>query len=474
MLAQVLHRDTVLDSLETVKRQLTETVAAPAEPSAPAAAELTADDYAEALALLQDAERAERSASSGQPGFPPQPTGRRGAPPAPLDDFSFFSRDPIISNLQSALDEYWQARAVEQPQPDDQRKASGRRGGRAEEVAVTTQTLPGVTARRSTTGRRVFDQFSITDPRWVSSVFAMGIRRFRKKKKFNDQPAAPIRLADRARLVMVGDWGSGLPRAQKVAAEMRRSIEQGVADGREVHVIHLGDVYYSGWASEYQKRFFPYWPVRPEESDRISSWCLNGNHDMYAGGHGFYDTLLADPRFARQARCSYFSLFNDAWRIAGLDTAWEDDGLEAPQAKWLHDLGQGDSRKLLLLSHHQPFSAYEKSGQIIPERLSDVLATSRVKAWFWGHEHRCMLYEPFNRVEFGRCIGHGGVPVYMSHKENDPYPPPGNYEYRSFIDKGLEKWALFGYAVADVDGPSVAVTYIDENGFPHKSETFQA
>ncbi len=473
MLAQVLHRDTVLDHLETVKKQLTQTVTTRAEPSAPAAVELTPEDYAEALARLEQAEKAERAASSGQPSFPPQPTGRRSAPPAPLDDFSFFSRDPIISNLQSALDEYWQSRAVEEPQPDDRRKPSGRRGGRDEEVAVTTQSLPGVSARRAA-GRRLFDKFSITDPGWVSSVFAMGIRKLRDKKKFNDQPPAPIRLAERARLVMVGDWGSGLPRAQKVAAEMRRSVQQGLDEGREVHVLHLGDVYYSGWASEYQKRFLPYWPVRPEESDRVGSWCLNGNHDMYSGGHGFYDTLLADPRFARQARCSYFSLFNDSWRIVGLDTAWEDGGLEAPQAKWLHDAAQGDTRQLLLLSHHQPFSAYEQAGTIIPDRLSNVLASNRVKAWFWGHEHRCMLFDSFNGVQFGRCIGHGGVPVYMSHKENDPYPKPGNYEYRSFIDKGLEKWALFGHAVADIDGPSVSVTYVDENGFAHKTEKFQA
>ena len=35
--------------------------------------------------------------------------------------------------------------------------------------------------------------------------------------------------------------------------------------------------------------------------------------------------------------------------------------------------------------------------------------------WFWGHEHRLAIYEEFGVRggvrAFGRCIGHGGMPV---------------------------------------------------------------
>ena len=40
-----------------------------------------------------------------------------------------------------------------------------------------------------------------------------------------------------------------------------------IADGRQVHAIHLGDVYYSGFAREYKNRFLRYWPVREDEAD---------------------------------------------------------------------------------------------------------------------------------------------------------------------------------------------------------------
>ena len=67
---------------------------------------------------------------------------------------------------------------------------------------------------------------------------------------------------------------------------------------------------------------------------------------------------------------------------------------------------------------------------------------------------------------------HGGVPVYMTHAQGDPYPVPGSYEYRDFITSSLgEHFALFGFAVLDFkpDG-TVAVRYIDENGTCHHQE----
>jgi hypothetical protein len=41
-------------------------------------------------------------------------------------------------------------------------------------------------------------------------------------------------------------------------------------------------------------------------------------------------------------------------------------------------------------------------------------------------------------------IGHGGVPVYMNHRLNDPIPNPGDYEFRDYTAPNpLEHWALF-------------------------------
>jgi hypothetical protein len=69
-------------------------------------------------------------------------------------------------------------------------------------------------------------------------------------------------------------------------------------------------------------RFLAPWPVKPAQAGAITSWCLNGHHDMYSGGRGYFRTVLSDPRFARQQRSNRFVLRHPKWEILGLDTAW--------------------------------------------------------------------------------------------------------------------------------------------------------
>jgi hypothetical protein len=231
-----------------------------------------------------------------------------------------------------------------------------------------------------------------------------------------------------------------------------------------------------GWKREYEKRLLKYWPVKPEEAEKIPSYTLNGNHDMYSGGHSYYTVGINDHRFKPWHNgSSFFSLVNNQWRIFGLDTAYEDFDLKDPQANWISAQMNGDNKKLMLFSHHQLFSAYEGGGPKLADKLGKVLESKRVRSWYWGHEHRCMLYSQYHDVEYGRCVGHGGVPVYMTHAQTDPYPAPGSYEYRDYTTSILgEHFALFGFAVLDfvADG-TVKVRYIDENGNCHKEETLR-
>ena len=467
MIAEFLSRDVVLDQLREVIDDLDTQIDQARRHAAP-----VDDADARLLTELRATEARERDDSSGQPGYEGPAAERRNQEPAPLDDFAFISRDPIVGLLQSALDEHSavvhaNSDLAESPPLDDERRDV------ADDVVVSDQRLREAPApRRTNDGRRLFDKFSITDIRWVRSKIAEGIRLFRGKREFNPVPAAPVMLPDRARLLIVGDWATGLPRARKVADQMRKMISEGLRNGLAQHVIHLGDTYYSGWGHEYRRRFLPYWPVTLEESDRVFSWTLNGNHDMFAGGYGYFDVLLADPRFARQTQSSFFSLIHPKWKILGLDTAWVDAGLCDPQPSWLLDELSDRSRNHLLFSHHQLFSVYERVTGTLPDTMNEILARHPVRAWLWGHEHRCVCYRPHAGVEFARCVGHGGVPVYMWHKEQDAYETPATYEYRAFIQKGLERWALFGFVVLDffADG-SVRVGYVDENGFEHKSES---
>ena len=302
MIAQVLSRSFLLTWLDAVEESLSDLAD-------------SGDPQGQYAAALDDVKQVKKS---GVQAHPDDTEGDRRSgwdDESALDEQSFFSRDPVMSLLQSAVEELIEDKYSELIVEDD--SADRRDAG---------DTVSPVTGRRLDIGddlqfdseRRLFGPFEVTDVGWVASVgLAKALQMFRDRHPFNPRPAAPVELADRARLVIVGDWGSGLPRAQQVAQHMRVAIDDGIADGRQVHAIHLGDVYYSGFAREYKNRFLRYWPVREDEADTVHSWSLNGNHDMYSGGHGYFKTLLADPRFACQQRSSWFSIENQHWRIVG-------------------------------------------------------------------------------------------------------------------------------------------------------------
>jgi hypothetical protein len=248
------------------------------------------------------------------------------------------------------------------------------------------------------------------------------------------------------------------------------------SNNREQHIIHLGDTYYAGRSFEYRERLQPNWPVELWQADQVGSWCLNGNHDMFTGGHGYFGFLDEDPRFSRQRGCSYFALENENWLIVGLDTAWESQGisgdtggLQAPQIDWLLDLVTSRRQKrLILLSHHQLFSGYEHDSPLMMERLEPVLSREvPVDAWFWGHEHRCAVYHPTPSIDYSALIGHGGVPVFADSK---PKPEGVWYEYKATRPGGIVKrHAMLGFAVVDLDGDSATVHYVNEEGFEHET-----
>jgi 3',5'-cyclic AMP phosphodiesterase CpdA len=287
---------------------------------------------------------------------------------------------------------------------------------------------------------------------------------------------ATVPLAPDARLVLVGDWGTGEGVALAVAEQMRRQID--AAGNREVHVVHLGDVYYAGTRWEARNRFLDHWPVRQDEVDRVRSWCLNGNHDMYAAGEGLFDVILADGRFrlqhtARGRRTSEFHLRNDDWDVAGLDTAWrfhptdvsgQVGHLELRQRRWLTTRLVGSARRRMLMTHHQPFT--QRGGAIVDSgNLLSVTAALRVEraidAWFWGHEHKLIAYAARSGVGYGVCMGHGAV---LEAPATAP-PAAGAAEYpATFRDADGDEWRMPGFTVVDLDGPRATVRYLDMHG----------
>ena len=376
------------------------------------------------------------------------------------DAAALFPRDAAASQLQSVLQRYFLDHALVR-----RRDAAG-----AAEVVHPISDVSLDPAVSNPVLHRLFGAMSQTDARWIACLAAQAYRKFAKRRAFPDRPADPYTVANDARIYLLADWGSGVARAKKIADRIKTMLGQ---TRREQHVIHLGDVYYSGWPEEYDEHFLAHWPVQSGEEERYSSWCLNGNHDMYSGGHGYFDHLLKDKRFRRQRSgghfpASYFSLETDHWQVLGLDSAWEDGGLAGSQLEWVRRRQREQPEKnLLLLTHHQPFSAFGDGY----ESLLPLLAQNRVRAWFWGHEHRFALYKPRPDLPYGRLIGHSGVPVWARSWPHvaDTVEYVSDRSFRS----GLEEFALFGFAVLDFAGEQIEVRYIDEHGDVERKETLR-
>jgi hypothetical protein len=298
------------------------------------------------------------------------------------------------------------------------------------------------------------------------------------KHPFSTSPPE-VKLADNAKVIILGDWATALPQARNVAARIRTELAQASPEF-EYHVIHLGDTYYSGLEDECRRRFLDQWPVAPQSA--VKSWTLAGNHDMYSGGHGYFDVLLADRRFAAQGRCSYFALANDHWQVLGLDSSYknpDEAGLQDPQRTWLSSrIDTAGQRKTILLSHHQPFSAYEQVNPTLEVEVAEAIGADRtLEAWLWGHEHRCTVYKPGvfatrpDIASYAAIIGHGGVPQLLS----EAAAPNLNQDtikwaFTDYYQVGEDHWSLGGYAILTFIGQKLEIQYFDEYGQPRHED----
>ncbi|SPF55841.1 hypothetical protein SBA4_7470008 [Candidatus Sulfopaludibacter sp. SbA4] len=146
-------------------------------------------------------------------------------------------------------------------------------------------------------------------------------------------PGEPAAIPNDFSMAVIGDWGTGLYGAPYCASSIRND-----PDGYNL-LLHLGDIYYSGLPDEVTDRFVDLWPF---ESTAISR-SLNGNHEMYTGGHAYFEDLL--PKLNQSS--SYFAFQNDFWTLAALDTAYtqplggQEGNLNQQQADWLNKIVAG-------------------------------------------------------------------------------------------------------------------------------------
>ena len=272
--------------------------------------------------------------------------------------------------------------------------------------------------------------------------------------------APPTPIADPFQVAMTGDWGTGLYGAPKIAARM-------TATGPFDLALHLGDVYYSGTATEVKERFLQPWPFSAGTLHR----AINSNHEMYSGGYGYFDIVL--PRFEQPA--SYFALQNDHWLLAGLDTAYVDHDMDPRQVTWLEQLAAGrGQRKLVLFSHQQLFSRLDSQGDKLVAKLQTLLTTRQITAWYWGHEHQCVLYD--KHPDWGliaRCLGNGGIPEPRKREVRNA-PPERSASYitwkRLEADPQRKPWSP---RCLILDGPNPDVKGREDDFVPHSYMTLR-
>jgi hypothetical protein len=243
----------------------------------------------------------------------------------------------------------------------------------------------------------MFDERDILG--WAKSLFTW-VKKIRPHK-WVVADATPDQIPNSLRVAILGDWGTGLYGAPSCA----QSISSDPA-GYGL-LLHLGDVYYSGTDQEVADRFLNLWPTK---ANAISRAC-NSNHEMYTGGYAYFNLTLR--KFKQKA--SNFALQNDNWLLVGLDSAYKEWELANDQVTWLKNLiANAGNRRVVLFSHHQPFSWKEVPNAKLQSAVGDLLTQKKIFAWYWGHEHRCMIYDRHPVWEiYGRCVGHSGYPYFI-------------------------------------------------------------
>lgn len=323
------------------------------------------------------------------------------------------------------------------------------------------------------------EKYDSGDLGWSVVLLARLEERLKGKHAFVHSPDFTVfryDLPDSAGVALFADWATG----EAPALTVKSAIEKQSPD----YTIHLGDTYYAGFGDEISHNLVSCWPGKVQYG---KSFTLNGNHEMYSGGGAYFNILAL---FGHPA--SYFNLGNQHWRLIALDTSYAERAgdvpnvpasswgeLVDPQTDWLraqiaHAKSFNPPAKVILLTHHQLFSAFDGDalGKYLLPAVKPLLDAGDIYAWFWGHEHRAIVYDQNETYNVrARCIGHGGFP-YPPDSATPPHlefpilwrekrPEPGNAWY-----------GMRGFAMMRFTGAEVKIDYVDQTGAVAWSETW--
>jgi 3',5'-cyclic AMP phosphodiesterase CpdA len=303
-------------------------------------------------------------------------------------------------------------------------------------------------------------------------------------------PLPPPAIAGQPlRVGILGDWGTGESEAVAVLDQLMRQ--------KPDLIIHVGDIYYSGTHDECVSNFLDLINRARKKHKHIPVYNLPGNHDYYSGGQGFYNILpqinlgIANGQIQEN---SFFCLQNDSWQLEGMDTGYNDHDLlkvadditklRSDEAAWHEQqLKAAGTRKVILFSHHQLFSAFATIGAVgssgpkyqNPYLLQN-LATWRscgnpnIVAWLWGHEHLLEVYavpgtQGTNLPVLGRCVGNSAFPVFDNLGDYTPVTTEVPLESaptfpHDYVETGCEdEIYAHGYVMLELADQATATYY---------------
>ena len=111
-----------------------------------------------------------------------------------------------------------------------------------------------------------------------------------------------------------------------------------------------------------------------------------------------------------------------------------------------------------------------------------MFSSKRIYAWYWGHEHHCILYETHSLYGLrGRCVGHGGFPYFRDKKvlgaQAPSTPTWKRLQSRNlvpsarildggnpYVEDHPEEYGPNGYMTLEFDGPDLFEIVHDADG----------
>jgi hypothetical protein len=181
-------------------------------------------------------------------------------------------------------------------------------------------------------------------------------------------------------------------------------------------------------------------------------------------------------------------LQNDNWLIICLDSSYYATGdmymdgsimdpqSGGPQVTWLLNvLKQAGSRKIIIVTHHQPVDLGGLHITNLFGQINTLLMINNLKPafWYYGHEHNAAVYSQFSAMYYpARCIGHAAIPYGVASDLTSATGTTVTWaETQSANDPDYPERILNGYLTLALNGTGMTESLYSENGDVRWSQT---